>query len=146
MEQEDFANADPNTLPYFIKEQPTGDRVAIHFAALTPQDTAELRNEDWTNAVFRDVWPQLAGAGNTFKMVRTSAQDTRIQGVVHVGNVLWAGGLLEGSLLESAPFNLYGYAAQAYHGVGRALVARLVAESIVQGGQGRVGVRLRPGS
>ena len=146
VDQEYLANADLNTLPYSIIEAQTNRLVTIHFETLTPQDVSELRNEDWTNAVFRDVWPQLTLVENTFKMVRTNAPDTRIQGVVRVGSVLWAGGLLEGSLLEAAPFNLHGYSAQTYRGVGRALVARLVAESILQGGQGRVGVLPRRGS
>ncbi len=96
--------------------------------------------------MFKHVWPQLLTDENTFKLVRVSSTDTRIQGVAHVGSVLWAGGLLEKSLLEAAPFNLRGQPMQAYRGAGRTLVARLVVESILQGGQGRVGVVPRPGS
>ena len=146
MQPEDLPGADPNTLPYFITEAQTGSRVPARFEPLTLQDAAELNNEDWQNAVFKHVWPQLLTDENTFKLVCVSSTDTRIQGVAHVGSVLWAGGLLEKSLLETAPFNLYGQSMQTYQGTGRALVARLVVGSILQGGQGRVGVVPRPGS
>ena len=145
MEIDELVGADPNTLPYFVVEARTGKRVAVQFASVTVADEAELRGEDWSQAVFRDVWPALVRDLNTFKLMRVG-EDSRIQGMVRVGDFVHRFRLLKKSLLEAAPFNRHGQGPRQYQGVGRVLVARLVAESLAQGGRGRVLVSARPGT
>ena len=72
------------------------------------------------------------------KLVCREGQDTTIQGIVHIGKIVFFGGPLRKSLLEAAPCNRKETESQRYRGVGRILVARLVVESFQQGGQGRV--------
>jgi hypothetical protein len=146
LERDELPGTNPNTLPYFISETQTGLRILVRFAPLTAADEAELRGMDWSQAVFRDIWPELVNDSNTFKMLCVNSHDTRIQGMVRLGQYAPVSGLLKKSLLEAAPFNRYGRSTQSYHGVGRVLVARLVIESVWQGGQGRVVVTPRPGS
>ena len=143
MNPDDLPGTDPNTLPYFITEAHTGRVVPVRFEWITPADQAELRNEDWQQAVFRDVWPELINDATTLKLVCVSGEDARIQGMILVGRVTRYGTWLKKNLLEAAPFNQHGRQVQIYRGVGRVLVARLIAESVLQGGQGRVLVKPR---
>lgn len=145
MQPEDLPGTDANTLPYFITEAQTGHRVPAHFEPLTPNDAAELNNEDWATAQFSSTWKQYVQAERVYKLVRVDFEDQRIQGLAHVGKIEQGSIYLKKSLLEAAPFNQHGNKFQVYRGVGRVLIARLVAESVLLGGQGRVSVRPRTG-
>ena len=142
-ELESWLAADPNALPYFITDAVTGGLVLVRFASLTTSDTAELRGEHWSEAVFRDVWPSYANDGQTLKMVCINETNAGIQGLVRLGQIAVAGNFLRKSLLEAAPFNRRDAETPHYQGVGRILVARLVVESYHQGAQGRVLVETR---
>ena len=130
--------ADPNTLPYFVTEAATGDRLPVQFASLIDSDIAELLEATWIDAVFRDVWPVHATEGQALKLARVNGADTAIQGLIRLGNAAVAGNFLRKSLLETAPHNRRDAVTPRYRGVGRVLVARLVIESYRQGAQGRV--------
>ncbi len=138
--------ADPNTLPYFITETRTGGVVPVRFEPLTPDDDAELKGDRWSAAVFKDVWPSYAHIPNTFKLVCVQDAASDIHGLVHVGKIMTASRFLKKSLLETAPSNQHQTSQPRYRGVGRVLIARLVVESYLQGGQGKVMVRPRPGT
>lgn len=146
MQPEDLPGTDPNTLPYFITEAQTGHRVPARFEPLTSQDTAELNNEDWTQAAFAPTWLQLVHSEHVYKLMRVAEQDRRIQGLIHVGMISPGITYLANSLLEAAPFNQRHKNLREYIGVGRVLVARLAAESFTQGRQGRVLVHPRSGT
>ena len=135
--------ADPNTLPYFVMEAATGDRVPVQFASLIESDIADLHGASWNAAVFRDVWPVHADEGQSLKLARANQADTAIQGLVRLGNVAFAGNFLRKSLLETAPNNRHDTGTPRYRGVGRVLVNRLVVEIYRQGAQGRVLVETR---
>ena len=131
---------------YFITEASTNAPILVQFAPLTLADEAELRGADWQQAIFRDVWPNLTQDSNTFKLVRVGGENACIQGLLRVGRLIRTGGLLKKSLLETASFNRRGQDKRLYSGVGRVLVVRLVVESVLQGGQGRVAVSARRGT
>jgi hypothetical protein len=105
LKRDELPGSDPNTLPYFVLEVQTGQHVPVRFAPLTAADEAELRGMDWSQAVFRDVWPELVNDSRTFKMLCVNSHDTRIQGMVRLGQYAPVSGLLKKSLLEAAPFN-----------------------------------------
>ena len=92
------------------------------------------------------MWLQLAGEPGVFKLIRTDLQDKRIQGLLHVGALDPTGAFVMDSLLEASPFNRSGASQPEYYGVGSVLAARLAAESILLGGQGRVVVQPRTGT
>jgi hypothetical protein len=147
VELKQLLTRDPNTLPYRIVEAWTGRAVAVQFAPLTPDDEAELRGPEWRSARFAVVWPEYVRLAGTLKLICRRGRDRRIQGLVYPGRVPWPGSPLEKNLLEAAPFNQYTAGEQrVYRGVGRVLVARLVAESFRQGGHGCVLVQAAPGS
>ena len=146
MELADLLNADPNTLPYFITEVQTRRKVLVRFEPLAPDDDAELRGSVWSQSIFAAVWQHYMGDGRTYKLVCIEEADKRIQGIVCVGSIAQNATLLRENLLESAPFNQKTYRSQEYRGVGRVLVARLVVESYLQGGKGRVAVKPRQGT
>lgn len=141
-----MSDLDANTRPYFITDAETGSIVPVHFAPLLAEDAAELKNEDWSQAIFALNWLQLVGSKRVLKLIADDTEDQRIQGILHLGEVEPNDIFLMNSLLEAAPFNQHWYTRRAYHGVGRVLVARLVAKSILLGGQGRVLVQARPGT
>lgn len=146
MEITQLPGSDLDTLPFYITASQSGRTVPVRFAPLAPEDADELTSELWRQAVFSDVWPQFIGDETTRKLVCTQNEDLRIQGLVRFGSVTRSGGLLKHNLLEAAPFNQHNTSVQQYRGVGRVLVARLVAESVAQGGEGRVAVSPRRGT
>ena len=146
MELADILKSDPHTLPYFITEVQTGDKVPVRFEPLALDDIVELQGAVWSRAVFASVWQHYAGDVRTYKLVCKEGGDRRIQGIVRIGSIAPHGRLLKTSLLETASFNRKEHPARVFRGVGRVLVARLAVESILQGGQGRVVVRPREGT
>jgi hypothetical protein len=137
---------DPNSLPYFVKETLAGGVVPVRFEPLAPYDEAELRGQRWSKAVFSEVWPKYVHIHNTFKLVLVQETQKDILGLVHVGRVMPASRFLKKSLLETVPSERYQALRSHYRGVGRVLIARLIVESYLQGGQGNVMVRPRPGT
>jgi len=138
--------ADPNTLPYFISDTQGGNVVPVCFRPLTPDDDTELRGEKWSAAVFAEVWLNYVHIPNTFKLVCLQDSASDIQGIVHVGKIMTTSRFLKKSLLETAPSNQHQAPHPRYSGIGRILIARLVVESYLRGGQGRIMVRPRPGT
>ncbi len=140
------AATDINLLPYFVINALTGERQRVYFAPLLPEDEAELRGPDWSRAVYRDVWIAFADDGQTFKLLCIEGSPGEILGLARIGIMKKSDKFLRKSLVESAPSNRTGAGLQKFAGVGRALVARIVAESFRIGGQGRIIVEPRPGS
>lgn len=146
MELADILVSDLNALPYFITEAQTGQTVPVRFEPLALDDISELQSDTWNQAVFSAVWQNYAGDTRTYKLVCTAENGTRIQGITRLGKVLQFGGLLEKSLLETAPFNRTQSSQRQYRGVGRVLIARLVVESHFLGARGKVRVKPRRGT
>ena len=140
------AETDINRLHYFVTNALTGERHEVYFAPLLPEDEAELRGADWSRAVYRDVWPVYVGDPKTIKLVCAGESTREILGIARIGEVEKRKRFVWKSLLETAPSNRAGTQKREFEGVGRALVARLVAESYRAGGNGRVIVIPRPGS
>lgn len=141
-----FLSVDPDTLPYFVNDARTEDRVPVRFRGTAEPDAAELNGPDWSESVFREAWLELIKEARALKLVCADNADASVQGLVSVGRVLPGGGALRKSLLEAAPPNRHGAHPQRFCGVGRVLVARLVAESYRRGARGAVTVRARVGS
>lgn len=146
MNLEELLSADPNTLPYRLRRVATGESGEVRFEPTTADDAEELRAEDWAKAKFAEVWPEFAELAGTLKVVLAQGEDRRIQGILKVGRVPFRGFPLGDSLLESAPWNQHGAEDREYRGIGRALVLRLVVESLRQGGGGSILVTAAPRS
>ena len=144
MRLEDVLDQDPDQLSYAV----TGPdcRLPVRFELLTAADALVLWGPSWAHAVFQAVWLNAAIAEfGALKVVAPADHDAGVLGLVLPGTIKKLRGPLEDSLLETAPELRYGNPARSYRGVGRVLVARLVAESIVKGGGGAIRVRVRPG-
>jgi hypothetical protein len=139
-------NQNSDALPYFITEIESDRPIPVRFALLTAADETELRGEGWAGAIFTEVWSGYAPIEQALKLISVAGTDKRIQGLVRIGTVLPGSQFLTKSLLEVAPFNRYDSQPRIYRGVGRVLIARLIAESYRQGTQGRIRVHARPGS
>jgi len=146
MTLEELLAADPNTLPYRLRRLATGEVVVASFEPSTAEDAEESGGEDWRGAKFAEVWPEFVELPGTLKLVLAHGEDRRIQGIMRLGQVEAPSCPLTGSLLESAPWNQEGAEPRGYAGVGRALVRRLVVESLRQGGEGSILDRAAPGS
>ena len=131
--------------------------IPVRFEPLVEDDKIELDGPGWSEqhspipAVFAAVWPAHIGDRQTFKLVCVQRRDSnvhseyqRIQGLVRIGTVERRGGFLTGSLLETAPLNRWQLHDRRYSGVGRVLVARLIVDSYLQEGHGKVLVRATP--
>jgi hypothetical protein len=140
-----LSGRDPNDLPYFVSDR-LGSRIEVCFQMLDESERERLRGPEWKGAVFHEVWPKLIGDKKTLKLVRKEDPSNRIEGMIRLGDVLGPGRHLRHSLLESAPPNRAGLAQRELFGVGRVLVARLIIESVLAGGTGRVLVHPRPGT
>lgn len=124
---------------YFVTDS-AGQQVNVCFEPLTGNDSSALEGDDWQGAQFGEVWKAWAEHEVALKLVRCDGSDKSILGVVKIGTVRRAnnrGGYLRDSLLETAPVYRHDMKARRYRGIGRVLVARLVAESKAQGAEGR---------
>ncbi|GEM_PF-2113517 len=128
----------PDTLPYFVME--AGQRVQVRFTTLEPDDEQHIA-ASWTGAVYFDLWlydaHQAIMHQITRKLIAADGNTENILGLLRMGNAvsvrLTYRKLNTQSVLETAPHLHYRRAERAYHGIGKVLVARLIAESIVQG-------------
>ena len=115
----------------------SGERVSTSFAPLEAADATEIGGVDW-QGVYAAVWQRILEEESlrrcTLKLVCDGEEDRRIQGLLYLGergSPLWS---LE-CLLEAAPWNRYGLPSERrqYQGVGKVLVARVVAEHLALG-------------
>lgn len=136
--------ANANALPYQITEAAQETKILASFEHLTEQDALEIQSVLWVGARFRDVWLAWLDEEHTFKLVIDSDVKKRIQGIVRLGEVNRAefvGLSLRGSLLETAPINRQQSLERMYSGIGNALIARMIVESLRQGAKGQLLVR-----
>ena len=127
-------NADE--LPYYVME---GARpVQVRFVPLEAGDETAI-NDMWPGAIYFELWRHVAlynsARETTLKLVTTDGSDSQLLGLLKLGDGTparsMAGKLNTQSVLETAPSLRYP-AARRYKGVGKILVARLIAESILQ--------------
>ncbi len=139
----------PDELPYYVLE---GERpVRVRFAPLEAGDENYI-NAQWHLSIFFDVWQRLAqyeiAQPTSLKLVAVEKQDDSILGLLRMGDSasiqVTYGKLNTQSLLETAPHLRYQSREREYHGVGKALIARLIAESILRGQGGSLVVSPRP--
>jgi GNAT superfamily N-acetyltransferase len=128
MRLEDIVGQDSNRLPYVV-HRATGEPVSVYFAPLDESDRAALLSEPWRSAVFAEVWPEFIGYSRALKLV----YDQEILGLLRLGEKPAGVNFLRENLLEARPES-------ELRGVGRVLVARLVAESYNRGAMGQVRV------
>jgi len=138
MEEETIQEQEtPDEYSYYIKEALGSHRVAAHFVPLEAGDREEILSDDW-RGIFRAVWERIIDEQTLFQNVRKlvceSGDDTHILGLIFLADGQDEHWTFD-SLLEAAPFNQYNPAARSYRGVGKALVARLIAEHTHRGYQ-----------
>lgn len=138
-------NADPDNLPYFVLDSER-NRIRVCFRQLDDGDVEALRGTDWRGAVFRDVWLSLAGRIPMLKLVRSNDSADEILGLLKLGKLDRPGGPLRFSLLEVAPSDQATNAMRIIRGIGTVMIARLVAQSVTEGGSGKIIVVYRPGT
>ena len=123
-----------NELSYLLWDAHKGERRIAFFAQLGRADRASLDKPAWSQAVFIDAWREHAEYGQlAFKLQADDGMG--MLGLVAPGKIRT--GFLAGSLLETVPGCQYP-AIAPYRGVGKVLVARLVVESILRAGKGRI--------
>jgi hypothetical protein len=142
---EDLIGRDPNQLPYFVTRTRGGEQVRVRFERLTETDLQLPSGDAWVGAVFHSFWMSAAvTALGALKLTAVSERGDPTLGLLLPGTIKRSGAPLQDSLLETAPRYRYRHGVREYRGVGRVLVARLVVESLLDGGQGAVRVRSRP--
>jgi Acetyltransferase (GNAT) domain len=116
----------------------------VCFTLFSATDEAEIMGERWKNAIYRKAWIAFLGLtphNNLLKLHLDVTDTSNIEGLVKIGEIPEGGGALRTSLLESVPLNRWSTQnPQGFSGVGRVLVARLIAESYKTGGNGVVTV------
>jgi Acetyltransferase (GNAT) domain len=135
-----------NDLPYYICRG--NEKIGVHFDLLETADSEEIMGDRWKDAVYRKAWIAFLGLTphESILKLRLNVTDTsNIEGVVKLGQIPEGGGALRTSLLESTPTNRWStQKSPVFSGVGRVLVARLIAESYNKGGHGVVTVEPHP--
>ncbi len=129
MRLEEITDQDSNRLPYFALGA-SGEPICVHFEPLVESDREALLSEPWASAVFAEVWPEFIGYSWALKLV----YNQEILGLLRLGAKPAGVNFLRENLLETRPES-------GLRGVGRVLVARLVAESYNRGATGQVRVQ-----
>ena len=139
----------PDELPYYVLE---GERpVQVRFTPLESGDETYIN--DWgPTSVFFAMWQQAAqydiARRTTLKLVAVEEQDNRILGLLRMGDDIQVraiyGKLNTQSILETAPRLRYRVQEREYQGIGKVLVARLIAESVYKGHSGALIITPRP--
>ncbi len=138
----------PDELPYYVLE---GQRpVRVRFTPLEAEDEAYI-NDWWYASVYFAMWQHLAqyelSRQATLKLVAAEGQDTSILGLLRMASdtsvQVMYGKLNTKSVLETAPRFRYPVQSRDYRGIGKVLVARLIAESIRHGQEGALVVSPR---
>ncbi len=140
-------NSDLDTLPYRVWSE-TNEPVAVRFALPTESDREKLSVYPWNLAVYGPAWPDFIGDSKTRKLISTDGDSPEILGMLRIGEALPGHYYLLRNLLEANPEYKYpkNLSSRRIRGIGRVLVARLVAESYNRGMEGRVQVRSHPGA
>lgn len=136
---------DPNDLPYYLTNR-QGELVRVCFRRPAEMDRQKLRGPAWRSAVFHEVWPKLIGDGRTLKLTPFDGPQDRILGMIRLRSVYRREQFLQHSLLETAPTDRFAASNRMILGVGRVPVARLIVQSFIDGGDGKVVVRQRTGT
>jgi len=108
---------------------------------LTADDISALNGDDWKGARFGEVWKQWAEHELALKLVRCDGGDKSVLGLVKIGvtrQIVGGAISLRDNLLETVPIYRYDKQHRQYRGIGRVLIARLVAASRAQGAGGRL--------
>jgi GNAT superfamily N-acetyltransferase len=104
--------------------------IRVHFELLVDSDREALLSEPWRSAVFAEVWQEFLDYPQALKLI--CGQE--IVGLLRLGEKPTGINFLRENLLESRPES-------KLQGIGRVLVARLVAESYNKGAMGQVRVQ-----
>jgi hypothetical protein len=139
----------PDVLPYYIMEKVLP--VLVHFAPLEAGDDSHIATF-WPDAIYFDLWHHVAQYDvtrqTTLKLIVVEGSDDRILGLVRMGSGVSARaasvGLNTQSVLETAPRLQFRIRQREYKGVGKVLVARLIAESVLRDRGGALIVTPRP--
>lgn len=134
---------------YTIKSTRNNSAINVYFESLTTEDTPILKGEDWQGARFGETWKALAEHDVAQKLTLQEGEEKPLLGMVYIGTVRKYNGhnsVLRDNLLEVAPVYRYGEEGRSYRGIGRVLVARLIAASMELGAEGRLLVRPVPSS
>lgn len=142
---------DPDNLPYFVLSG--GQPLRVRFTPLEAEDAHRIA-ETWSGAIYFSVWEEVASdpatRQTTLKLIAADSSDDRILGLLrmasHVSMRFYSGGLKPLSVLETAPSFQHRRQDRRVTGAGKVLVARLIAESVLRGGEGKLIESLRPQS
>ena len=126
---------------YYVNDTVADTRIEVRFETLLPHDIEILDGDDWIGSRFGEVWKMRTGRPGTLKLVSCSEVKTQILGILSHGIVQIRRDGLRNSLIEVCPAHKFGSEARRYSGLGSVLVARLVIESMEQGGEGRLLIR-----
>ena len=145
-----MAGQDLNRLPYVVEDR-AGNPITVQFLPFLSGDQSIVAGSAWNGSAFQSSWVGLAGAPRILKLVDPTALSSAIMGLLTLGDVTPGSTAIRNNMLETAPAYQYSNRTQSgvvtgIKGIGRVLVARLVAESYNQGGDGSVLVRPRPAS
>ena len=120
---------EPDSFTYLIRESATGHEVPAAFVPLQYADLNTIAAENW-HGVFKPIWEQIAETEplrkRAYKIVCDDT-DKRTQGLLFLGIERGRDWSLD-CLLEAAPWNRHGAGDRLYRGVGKALIARVIAE------------------
>ena len=138
----------PDELPYYVLE---GQRpVQVRFKPLEAEDEVYI-TDWWRSSIYFAVWQQVAqyevAQPTSLKLIVADEQEKQILGLLRMGGPSMQvsyGKLNTQSMLETAPRFRYRVQGRDYKGIGKVLVARLIAESVVHGKGGALIVTPRP--
>ncbi len=126
--------ASPDSYIYFIQDVYTERRIPCRFLQLEPEDLDEIMSDAW-HGIFTPVWERIVQEEALIKHARKLIcleEASSIQGLLFLGTEIHERWTLD-CLLESAPQNQYNSPKRTFTGIGKALVARLIAEHIDRG-------------
>jgi len=130
-----------------------GQRVPVQFKTLETEDEQRI-TDSWEGSVYFDLWQYDARQADmhqtTRKLMMADGIDGSILGLLRMGSNISpladAVKLNTQSVLETAPRSQYQRTGREFSGVGKVLIARLIAESILRGRNGALLVTPRPQS
>jgi hypothetical protein len=129
---------DWNNRRYFARRQSTNEIVGLCFRPFGVEDIPKLTGPKWTPSVFGDWWMDTATNDlrrqHLLKLVRSGSPPSEvIEGLLYMEDgPEWP----KNSILEAANSHRFGAIDRELIGVGRVLIARIVAESVGRGLQG----------
>lgn len=126
-----------NPTPYFVQDADSGKQVPMYFAPFTDRDMPMFLHE-WKDARYAlnfKAYSEIpTEQRNIFKLVENHNEDGRPHGLLYTGGELeqWHASVI----FESAPWNVFGSKNRQFRNVGKALVTRIVRESMARGMRG----------